>query len=149
MSLGIEANALETWQVIWFCSLILEKFWMVLILSLNIFIEHFFCFVLFCFVLFLLFKLFILFWGIHIHISILPQTHLPFRLPHNTEQSSMCYTIGPYWLSIIHFVFKHWNSHTEIMLSTYLSSHVSMIRSVALCKKMKQYQKWKPKRPKP
>ena len=27
----------------------------------------------------------------HIHVSILPQTPLPSRLPHNTEQSSLCY----------------------------------------------------------
>ena len=32
--------------------------------------------------------------AIHIHVSILP-TSLPFRLP-NIEQSSMCYTVGPY-----------------------------------------------------
>ena len=29
--------------------------------------------------------------AIHIHISILPQTPLPFRMPHNLEHSSMCY----------------------------------------------------------
>ena len=31
--------------------------------------------------------------AIHIHVSILPQPPLPFRLPHNIEQSSMCYTV--------------------------------------------------------
>ena len=30
----------------------------------------------------------------HIHVFILPQTPLPPRLPHNTEQSSLCSTIG-------------------------------------------------------
>ena len=30
--------------------------------------------------------------SIHIHVSILPQTHLPSRLAHNIEQSFMCYT---------------------------------------------------------
>ena len=40
----------------------------------------------------------------HIHVSILPQTPLPSRLPHNTEQSSMCYTVGPCWLSILNTV---------------------------------------------
>ena len=25
----------------------------------------------------------------------------PFRLLHNTEQSSLCYTVGPYWSSIL------------------------------------------------
>ena len=39
--------------------------------------------------------------AIHIHISILPKTHLPSRLPHNVEQSSLCYTIGPCWLPIL------------------------------------------------
>ena len=39
--------------------------------------------------------------AIHIHVSILPQTLLPSRLPHNYEQSSLCYTGGPCWLSIL------------------------------------------------
>ena len=30
-----------------------------------------------------------------------PQTPLPSRLPHNIEQSSPCYTVGPCWLSIL------------------------------------------------
>ena len=38
--------------------------------------------------------------AIHIHVSILPQP-LPSRLPYNTVQSSMCYTVGPCWLSIL------------------------------------------------
>ena len=32
--------------------------------------------------------------------SILPQTPLPSRLPHNIEQSSTCYTVGPHSLSL-------------------------------------------------
>ena len=39
--------------------------------------------------------------AIHIHVSILPQTPFPSRLPHNIEQISLCYTVGPCWLSII------------------------------------------------
>ena len=39
--------------------------------------------------------------AIHIHESILPQTSLPSRLPYNIEQSSLCYSVGPCWLSII------------------------------------------------
>ena len=39
--------------------------------------------------------------AIHIHVSFLPQTPLPSRLPHNTEQSSLCYTVGPCWLPIL------------------------------------------------
>ena len=30
-----------------------------------------------------------------------PQTPVPFRLPHNIEQSSLCYTVGPCWLSTL------------------------------------------------
>ena len=37
----------------------------------------------------------------HIHISILPQTPLPSRLPLNTEQSFLFCTVGPCWLSIL------------------------------------------------
>ena len=32
--------------------------------------------------------------AIHIHVFVLPQTPLPSRLPHNTEQSSLCCTVG-------------------------------------------------------
>ena len=39
--------------------------------------------------------------AIHIHVSILPQTPCPSRLSHNTEQSSLCCTVGPCWLSIL------------------------------------------------
>ena len=67
------------------------------------------------------FELFILYWGVanwkshdgfrwtakedsatHTHVSILPQTPLQSRLPHNTGHSSTCYTVGPGLLSI-HF----------------------------------------------
>ena len=37
--------------------------------------------------------------AIHTHVSILPQAPLPSGLPHNIEQSSVCYTVGPCWLS--------------------------------------------------
>ena len=33
--------------------------------------------------------------AIHIHVSVLPQTPLPCRLPWNIEQSSLCYKVGP------------------------------------------------------
>ena len=32
--------------------------------------------------------------AIHIHVSILPQTPFPSRLPHNTEWSSIWYTVS-------------------------------------------------------
>ena len=38
---------------------------------------------------------------IHVHISILFQILFPFSLLHNIEQSSLCYTAGPCWLSIL------------------------------------------------
>ena len=37
----------------------------------------------------------------YIHVSILHQTPFPSRLPHNTDQSSLCYTVGPCWFSIL------------------------------------------------
>ena len=70
-----------------------------------------------CFCLF--FILFILYWSIAdlkccdsfrwttrgpshtFTLSILPQTPLPSRLPHNVDQSSLCYTVRPCWLSIL------------------------------------------------
>ena len=38
--------------------------------------------------------------ALHTHVSVLRQTPLPSRLPHNIEQSSLCNTVGPCWLSI-------------------------------------------------
>ena len=38
---------------------------------------------------------------IHIHVSILFQVLFPFRLLQSIEQSSLCYTVGPCWLSIL------------------------------------------------
>jgi len=38
---------------------------------------------------------------VNIHTSILPQTSLPSRLSHNTEQSSLCCIAGPGWLSVL------------------------------------------------
>ena len=37
----------------------------------------------------------------HIPVSVLPQTPLPSGLPHNIEQSSLCSTVGPCWLSTL------------------------------------------------
>ena len=37
----------------------------------------------------------------HIHVSVPLQTPLPSRLPHNIEQSSVYYRVGPCWLSIL------------------------------------------------
>ena len=40
---------------------------------------------------------------IHIHISILFQILFPFRLLQDIEQSSLCYTVGPCWLSVFKY----------------------------------------------
>ena len=45
--------------------------------------------------------------ALHIHVSILPQTHLPFRLPHNIEQRFLCYTGGSWWLAILNIAISH------------------------------------------
>ena len=39
--------------------------------------------------------------GKPIHVSILCQNLFPFRLLHDEEQSSLCYTVSPSWLSIL------------------------------------------------
>ena len=36
--------------------------------------------------------------AIHIHVSILPQTPLPSRLPHDIEQNFLCCILGLRWL---------------------------------------------------
>ena len=44
--------------------------------------------------------------AMYIHISVLPQITSnipPLRFPHNIEQGSLCYTIGPSWLSILKY----------------------------------------------
>ena len=45
--------------------------------------------------------------AIHMHVSILPHIPLPSRLPGNMEQSSLCYTVGPSWLSILFIFLKN------------------------------------------
>ena len=49
---------------------------------------------------------------IHINVSILFQILFPFRLLHNTKQSSLCYTVGPCWLSILNTAVCTCQSHT-------------------------------------
>ena len=41
---------------------------------------------------------------IHIRVSVLFQILFPFRLLQNIQQGSLCYTVGPCWLSIICFL---------------------------------------------
>ena len=45
--------------------------------------------------------------AIHIHISNLPHTPFPSRLSYKIDQSSMCYTVGPCWLSFFFLIFKY------------------------------------------
>ena len=45
--------------------------------------------------------------AIHIHVSILPQTSFPSRMPHNIEQSSVSCAVGPYWLSILNVAVQY------------------------------------------
>ena len=69
---------------------------------------------------------------IHIHVSILPQTPLPSRLPHNIEQSSTCCKVAPCWLSISNiavctcpssssfkslYTFSFWSNHFALSYS--------------------------------
>ena len=65
---------------------------------------------------------------IHIHTSILPQTLLPSRLACNIEWNSLCYTIGPCWLSILNISVCTWPSgHTSFstLILTTMIQHVS------------------------
>ena len=52
--------------------------------------------------------------AIHTHVSILLQTPVPSRLPHNSEQSSLCYTVGPCWLSIYSIAVCTCPSHVHV-----------------------------------
>ena len=44
-----------------------------------------------------------------IHVSILPQTPLPSKLPYNAEQTSLCCTVGPCLSSILNTVWTSWS----------------------------------------
>ena len=54
--------------------------------------------------------------AIYIHVSILPQTPQPSRIPQNTEQSSLCYTVGPHWLFILNTAVCTCPSQTPCLL---------------------------------
>ena len=58
--------------------------------------------------------------AIHTHVSILTQTPLPSRLPHNIEQSSLCYTVGPCWLSILNIAVCTCWSQSEVKLLSHI-----------------------------
>ena len=66
--------------------------------------------------------------AINIHTSILPQTSLPSRLPHNTEQSSLCCTAGPRWLSVLNIAVCACPSLLLLLLLLSHFSHVQLVR---------------------
>ena len=49
---------------------------------------------------------------LHIRVSILFQILFAFRLLQNIEQSSLCYTVGPCWLSILNIAMCTCQSQT-------------------------------------
>ena len=49
---------------------------------------------------------------IHTHAPILAQTPLPSRLPHNMEQSSLCYAVGHFRLSTLNITLCTWTPQT-------------------------------------
>ena len=53
--------------------------------------------------------------AMRINLSIFLQTALPPRLPPNTEQSSLCYTVGPSWLSILNIAVCTCRSQTPYL----------------------------------
>ena len=56
-----------------------------------------------------------------------PQTPLPSRAPHNTEQSSMCHTVVPCWLSILNIAVCTCSSQTpKLPLSPYPLAAISL-----------------------
>ena len=86
----------------------------------------------------------------HIHVSSLPQTTLPSRLPRNIEQSFLCYlSLGPCWLSILNITeHAHWTQtpqltlpHAELTFNLLLATQlvkipierVFLIQGQALC----------------
>ena len=54
---------------------------------------------------------------IHIYIYILFQILFPLKLLQSTEQSSLCYTVGPCWLSILNIPESTGQSQTPIYSS--------------------------------
>ena len=68
---------------------------------------------------------------IHIHVSILP--HLPSKLARATEQSSMCYTVGPCWLPILNIAVCTWSSQSpQLSLPPTPATMSSFSKSVSL-----------------
>ena len=60
--------------------------------------------------------------AIHIHGSLLPQPPFPSRLPHNIEQSSICYTVVPCWLSFLNIAMCTCLSHLSLFSRSFVSN---------------------------
>ena len=66
------------------------------------------------------------------HVSILPQSPLPSKLPHNTEQSSLCHIVGPCWLFILNRARVH--DHPNLPNYSFSVATISSFsKSVSLC----------------
>ena len=67
---------------------------------------------------------------IHIHVSIL-QLFFLFRFLPSSEQSSLCYTIGPSWLSILNIAVLGFEAHeTWILISVLITNQSGGRRQV-------------------
>ena len=70
--------------------------------------------------------------AVHMHVSILPQTPLPSRLPHNIGQSPLCHPVGPCWLSILNIAVCTCRSQTP-RLSLRMLCFITLYL-IALCR---------------
>ena len=73
--------------------------------------------------------------AIHIHVSILPQTPLPSRLPHGIEQHSLCYKVGACWLSILNIAVctYHWSTISFCVLPNHTFITWTLMICVFIC----------------
>ena len=65
--------------------------------------------------------------AIHLHASILPRSLLPSRLPCTIEQSSLCYTVRPCWLSILNIAALYFCILNYLSLGLCLWTFLSLI----------------------
>ena len=67
--------------------------------------------------------------AIHIHVSIFPQTPLTSRLPHNIEQSSICYIVGPCYpfkiQQCVYFIFS-FNCTVFLKFVVWMTMHITV-----------------------
>ena len=71
--------------------------------------------------------------AMHKHVSVLSQAPLPSRLPHKIEQSSLCYSVGPCWLSILNIAVCTCQSQTPNLFPISLpSSLITIVCSLSI-----------------